>query len=257
MARLVSGSFESDLELGPSIPIPAGPRRYHNYIEQVSLASQPARLPHYYAVHLLFDPYRETGISTANFNSLRYCDIQRITHKLFHLQHQLETGAVLSEADSEEMNRLLRAQATAIRDYEYMTKHLVPASHHQTQKLRPEANAVFPELSFPRNLTFPVSQRQEDVFGWASGRPARSVSVPVRIIASTILAVCGGALLIVPMVIMTFDTNRTKSIVTISCSVLLFGFFLGAIVRSKSSEIFIATTTYAAVLVVFVGAGNG
>jgi hypothetical protein len=41
---------------------------------------------------------------------LRYCDIQRITHKLLHLQNQLETGAVLSEADSEEMNRLLRAQ---------------------------------------------------------------------------------------------------------------------------------------------------
>jgi hypothetical protein len=152
-----------------------------------------------------------------------------------------------------------------------MTKHLVPASHNQTQKLRAEANAVFPELSLvkdystlpdpsptsgrlgralikwlPRNLTFPASQRQEDVFGWASGRPARSVSVPVRIIASTILAVCGGALLIVPMVIMSFDTNRTKS-----------GFFLGAIVRSKSSEIFIATATYAAVLVVFVGTGNG
>jgi hypothetical protein len=163
-----------------------------------------------------------------------------------------------------------------------MTKHLVPASQNQTQKLRAEANAVFPELSLvkdystlpdpsptsgrlgralikwlPRNLTFPASQRQEDVFGWASGRPARSVSVPVRIIASTILAVCGGALLIVPMVIMSFDTNRTKSIVTISCSVLLFGFFLGAIVRSKSSEIFIATATYAAVLVVFVGTGNG
>jgi hypothetical protein len=41
---------------------------------------------------------------------LRYCNIQRITHKLLHLQSQLETGVVLPEADSEEMNRLLRAQ---------------------------------------------------------------------------------------------------------------------------------------------------
>jgi hypothetical protein len=108
--RTTARSFESDLELGASTPLPIGPRRYHNYIEQVSLTNQPARLQHYYAVHLLFDPYRETGLSTANFNSLRYCDIQRITHKLPHLQDQLATGAVLSEADSEEMNRLLRAQ---------------------------------------------------------------------------------------------------------------------------------------------------
>jgi hypothetical protein len=175
----------------------------------------------------------------------------------------------------------MRGVATAVRDYEYMTTHLVPASKNQTQKLRAEADVVFPELSFveqyctlpdpsptsgrlgqilinwlPRNLTYSSTQKREDIFGWASGRPARSISIPVRIIASTILAVSGGALLIVPMVIMSYDTNRTKSIVTVSCSVLFFGFFLGAIIRSKSSEIFIATATYAAVLVVFVGTGG-
>jgi hypothetical protein len=87
-------------------------------------------------------------------------------------------------------------------------------------------------------------------------RPPKSISLPVRIIASTIIAVSGGALLVVPMVIMSFNTNRTKSLVTVSCSVLLFGFFLGTVIRSKGSEIFEATATYAAVLVVFVGAGG-
>jgi hypothetical protein len=107
-----------------------------------------------------------------------------------------------------------------------MTKHLVPASKHQIQKLRAETNVVFPELDIleqyctlpdpsptsgrlgralikwlPRNLTYSASQRQQDVFGWASGRPARSISIPVRVIASTILAVCGGALLIIPMLL--------------------------------------------------------
>jgi len=163
-------------------------------------------------------------------------------------------------------------EATAVRDYEYMSKHLVPASKHQTEKLRAEGDVVFPELSFveqyctlpdpspalgrlgralikwlPRNLTYSAAQKQEDIFGWASGRPARSISIPVRVIASTILAISGGALLIIPMVIMSYNTNRTKSIVTVSCSVLPFGFFLGAVIRSKSSEIFIATATYAAV----------
>jgi hypothetical protein len=70
----------------------------------------------------------------------------------------------------------------------------------------------------------------------------------VQIIASTVVAISGGSLLI-----MSFDANRTKSLVTVSCSVLLFGCFLGAVIRGKSSEIFVATATYAAVLVVFVG----
>jgi hypothetical protein len=59
-----------------------------------------------------------------------------------------------------------------------------------------------------------------------------------------------------PMAIMSFNTNRTKSLVTVSCSVVLFGVFLGAIIRSKSSEIFVANATYAAVLVVFVATGG-
>jgi hypothetical protein len=106
-------SFESDLELGINIPLPKEPRRYHNYIEQVSLTDYHARFPHYYAIHLLFDPYRETGLSTVNFSSMRYSDIQRITYKLLHLRDQLATGAVLAEEDLEEMNRLLSAQGTA------------------------------------------------------------------------------------------------------------------------------------------------
>jgi len=153
-----------------------------------------------------------------------------------------------------------------------MTKHLVPASHHQTQKLRAEANAVFPELSFVKSI--PLCQipalHQED---WAerssNGSPAISRFQYLKDRKTSSAGQVGdqrdqfqfqsGSLLVPysPYVIMTFDTNRTKSIVTISCSVLLFGFFLGAIVRSKSSEIFIATATYAAVLVVFVGTGNG
>jgi hypothetical protein len=81
----------------------------------------------------------------------------------------------------------------------------------------------------------------------------KQATLSVRIIASTVIAVSGGALLIVPMLVMSFNTNRTKSLITVSCSVLLFGFFLSAVMKSKSSDIFVATATYAAVLVVFVG----
>ena len=58
------------------------------------------------------------------------------------------------------------------------------------------------------------------------------------------------------MLIMSFNTNRTKSLVTVSCIVLLIGFFLSAVMRSKSSDIFVVIVTSAAVLVVFVGTGT-
>jgi hypothetical protein len=52
----------------------------------------------------------------------------------------------------------------------------------------------------------------------------------------------------------TFDTNRTRSLINVSVAVILFAFFLGAVVQSKGTEVFVATATYAAVLVLFVGA---
>jgi hypothetical protein len=138
---------------------------------------------------------------------------------------------------------------------------------------------VFPEIEIPersgRYVTFPrrdvTSSRLAstligilpDYFTFKLKRKKRSgvnyewytrkQELLVRIIASTIIAISGGALLIVPMVIMSFDTNRNKSLITVSCSVLLFGFFLSAVMRSKSSDVFVAIATYTAVLVVFVG----
>jgi hypothetical protein len=53
----------------------------------------------------------------------------------------------------------------------------------------------------------------------------------VQIIASTVVAISRGSLLI-----MSFDANRTKSLVTVSCSVLLFGFFLGAVISSVGTD---------------------
>jgi hypothetical protein len=109
----------------------------------------------------------------------------------------------------------------------------------------------------PASLTYTKAERAEGDGLRYLTHPPRQTTRPVRIIASTIVAIAGGALLIVPMVIMSINKNRNKSLITVSCSVLLFGFFLGAVMRSKSTEIFVATATYAAVLVVFFGTGPG
>lgn len=68
-----------------------------------------------------------------------------------------------------------------------------------------------------------------------------------------ILSLCSGASIIVPMVIMSFNGSTTKSLVTVSVAVVLFGFVLAAVVKVSSGNLIAATATYAAVLVVFVG----
>ena len=78
-------------------------------------------------------------------------------------------------------------------------------------------------------------------------------TMSVRFIASMILSLCSGASIIVPMVIMSFNGSTTKSLVTVSVAVVLFGFVLAAVVKVSSGNLIAATATYAAVLVVFVG----
>jgi VIT1/CCC1 family predicted Fe2+/Mn2+ transporter len=165
--------------------------------------------------------------------------------------------------------------ATAMRDYEYMTSYLDCCSPAQSNEIREEISKLFPEMyeqelsslrfyhlpqaddvtndlnrSLIRILPFLNRIKSDKISSWAQ---PDSVSTWIRGITSTILAISGGALIIVPIIIMSFDTSRTKSLITISIAVLFFAFVLGAITRSKGSEIFIATATYAAVLVVFVG----
>ena len=160
-----------------------------------------------------------------------------------------------------------------------MTTHLLPCSSSLRDTLQDESQKLFPEFHSTRQywmlpdpgrsssrlrhtilrLLIGLRRRVALKLGFRTLRliPDRQWTA-VRLLASIIVAVSGGALLIVPMVIMSFNTNRTKSLLTVSLAVLFFGFFLGAVVRSKSSEVFIATATYAAVLVVFVGSnGSG
>jgi hypothetical protein len=106
---------------------------------------------------------------------------------------------------------------------------------------------------FPKSWTYSTDEK----FLHLIGLPPRTFSLPVRIVASTIVALSGGALLIVPVMVMSFNPSRPKSLITVSCAVFLFGIFLGAVLRNKASDTFVATATYAAVLVVFVGTGTG
>lgn len=58
--------------------------------------------------------------------------------------------------------------------------------------------------------------------------------------------------------IMSFNTSRTKSLITLSASVLVFAFVVaGGADEASPQEVIGATAAYAAVLAVFLGASAG
>ena len=111
---------------------------------------------------------------------------------------------------------------------------------------------IFLQKHLPKWLSWSIAEKKSQPTYYASGKLPAKISTTVRVISSMIVCLCSGASIIVPMAIMSFDPSKTKSLVTVSAAVVLFGFVLAAVVRAGSENVFIATTSYAAVLVVFV-----
>lgn len=72
-------------------------------------------------------------------------------------------------------------------------------------------------------------------------------------IVRLIVAFIGGAFLVVPMLVMTLHQSQTKSLITASLSVVFFAIAISFGFKTTNVETLVATATYAAVLVVFVG----
>lgn len=109
----------------------------------------------------------------------------------------------------------------------------------------------------PSWFTYSQEEKGERRKEYGEGKGPRAVSTPVDRLARFLVALAGGSFLIVPMVIMSLNTSQTKSLVTVSLSVLLLILVLSFVVRVSNVETLVATATYAAVLVVFVGTSNG
>lgn len=87
-----------------------------------------------------------------------------------------------------------------------------------------------------------------------NGLPPDEVSPFVDKVARFLVAFVGGASLVVPMLIMRLpEVSLIKSLVTVSVAVLLFAVVLSLVMRASNTDTMVATATYAAVLVVFVG----
>jgi hypothetical protein len=88
------------------------------------------------------------------------------------------------------------------------------------------------------------------------GLETRYPSVTATVLAGVIISLASSIWILVPTIIMSFQAERTKSLVTVAVAVTLFGFFLVVGVCTKTSETFLATATYAAILVVFLASSG-
>ena len=108
----------------------------------------------------------------------------------------------------------------------------------------------------PSWLAFSREEKAERSKEYSEGKPPKDVSALVDRLARFLVALTGGSFLIVPMVVMSLNPSQTKGLVTVSAAVLLFILGLSFGVRVSNFETLVATATYAAVLVVFVGTSS-
>lgn len=68
-----------------------------------------------------------------------------------------------------------------------------------------------------------------------------------------IVAILGGAALLIPMLIMTFRTKQSDKLITVCVSVTVFGVLFAMGTKASNQEVLAAAAAYAAVMVVYIG----
>jgi len=111
--------------------------------------------------------------------------------------------------------------------------------------------------TLPSRLTFSNKEKAERTKEYQDGRLPKEVSTSVDRLARFSVALVGGSFLIIPMFIMAINPDQTKSLLTVSLAVLSFILLLSFGIRVSNVETLVATATYSAVLVVFVGTSGG
>ncbi|KAK3295758.1 uncharacterized protein B0H64DRAFT_359659 [Chaetomium fimeti] len=218
------------------------------------------------------------------FRSLQTLNLFRMQSDLAKLQNKIWKDEAAVEEDTGKLTVLLSKYTSAIRDYEYL-KHLTPVTGSQAKHTRRDLELAFdsevgtvideaagyrrfadPDLLptdnlrnflkrfLPRSVAYTRGEMWRRTEEYLRGEPPEEVSLFVDVLARFLVAFLGGAMLVVPMLIMRLpEITVVKSLVTVSAAVMLFAGALSVLFRASNTDTIIATATYAAVLVVFVG----
>ncbi|KAF5005931.1 hypothetical protein FDECE_7689 [Fusarium decemcellulare] len=205
------------------------------------------------------------------FRSLQALNLNHLQNELAKLKNDVWENGVAQ--DTTRMAQLLHDYTNAIRDYEYL-KGLVPITGSQARNDRLDLELYFKEVGnfadggasyrrfadptmlrsdhlrnllkrvLHRSVTWnkkEIERRDEE---YLNREAPFEVSPFVDILARFLVALLGGALLVVPMLIMSLpEVNRTRSLCTVSVSVLLFSGFLSMFFKASNTETLIATAT--------------
>lgn len=184
---------------------------------------------------------------------------------------------------------MLTLSATAIRDYEFLRQHktlgdtdalarklllkhhfLSPADYNNSNdpfqseySIVNNGDAKFDVLRrflmrhLPVQFTYSAVEKDERTKEYNEGRPPVHISIAVDRLVRLVSSLTGGAFVVVPMFVMSITPSQTKSLATVSVAVLVFATVMSLGMRVSTLQTLIATTTYAAVLVVFVGTTAG
>jgi hypothetical protein len=164
-------AFETDLEPGANVLLSSDSGKLSD--QDPLLMAYPDRLWSISKIAVGMEAVFETRQPIYYFMLLRHCDLNLIDHKLLHLEARLHAtqGTYISNAEKQELGNLLQDQegifqlqvtntssdpkfeATAVRNYEYMTIHLNKSS----MSLIEHPESLFPEIKYahpppPREL---------------------------------------------------------------------------------------------------------
>ncbi|KAI4656000.1 hypothetical protein J4E93_000716 [Alternaria ventricosa] len=225
------------------------------------------------------------------FHFLRFEKLQRTNivaqqMQLFELRLKFDRTQSASVDDLGNLKDSLKDYVTAIRDYQFIRsrKSVEREDMHQRRLMLQAyfqarfgdgdvfwshyayfdetAATIDPFRSFlmgklPNYLTYTKNKRSDRQAAYTDGKGPKDVSPFVDHLARFVIAITGGLFLVVPMLVMAFNTSQRKSLITVSLSVFLFALALSFGVRTSNIEALVSTATYAAVLVVFVGTSSG
>lgn len=125
------------------------------------------------------------------------------------------------------------------------TKHAVP--DFLRDKLR---------LWLPLRFSYSAQERLFRSQEFEEGKPPAEISPLVDSLVRLLIALMAVLVLVAPMHIMSVQPSETKSLVTSSAFMVLFACVLSFAVKTTNVETLVATATYSAVLVVFVGTSS-
>ncbi|KAF4842317.1 hypothetical protein CGCSCA4_v008797 [Colletotrichum siamense] len=224
------------------------------------------------------------------YRTLSKMNIFHLQNELAKLKASVWTGMSVSQDNLAKLRVTMHAYANAIRDYEHL-RALPEIAGSQAADRRRDLTTAFPWIAdlpgdpynskyrtlsapsfpeanidplrrflkarLPRGLTYTKEEMRVRIDEYLAHRPPKTVSPLVDKLARFIISFAGGASLIVPMLIMRLPgQDTTKSLIVTSVAVTLFSGLMGLVFKVSNAETVVATATYAAVLVVFVGTSS-